>query len=52
MTLLYVLVSVSPIVAVENEGSFAAKIAGVIVGSNLVGAAIFFIARRRRTPAL
>ena len=37
-----------PIVTVENQGSFAAKIAGVIVGSNLVGAAVFLIARRRR----
>jgi amino acid transporter len=51
MTLLYVVVSVFPIVAVESRGSFAAKIAGVIVGSNLVGAGIFLVARRRKARA-
>ena len=51
MTLLYVVVSVVPIVAVEDRSAFAAKISGVIVGSNLLGAAIFQIARRRRASA-
>jgi glutamate:GABA antiporter len=48
MTLLYVVVSVFPIVEVWSAGAFAAKIGGVIVGANVVGASIFFLARRRR----
>jgi amino acid transporter len=47
MTLLYVVVSVFPIVEVRSAGAFAAKVGGVILGANLVGAAIFFLARRR-----
>lgn len=48
MTLLYVVVSIFPIVVVEDQGSFAVKIAGVILGSNVVGAAIYRVARRPR----
>jgi amino acid transporter len=48
MTLLYVVVSVFPIVEVRSAGAFAAKIGGVIVGANVVGASIFLLARRRR----
>jgi hypothetical protein len=51
MTLLYVVVSVFPIVEVASPGAFAAKIAGVIVGANLLGAAIFLVAQRRRGRA-
>jgi glutamate:GABA antiporter len=49
MTLLYVVVSVFPIVAVGSEGAFAAKVGGVIGGANLLGASIFLLARRRPT---
>jgi amino acid transporter len=51
MTLLYVGVSVFPIVEVGSAGAFAAKVAGVIVGANLLGAAIFLLERRGRLSA-
>jgi glutamate:GABA antiporter len=48
MTLLYVVVSVLPIIQVKNRLSFMVKIGGVIVAANVIGAAIFLIAERRR----
>ncbi len=48
MTLLYVGLSVFPIIKVENATTFALKISALIVGANLLGAAIFFTARGRR----
>src|SRR5213075_1934133 len=48
MTLLYVTLSVFPIIAVASVAAFALKIMLVIVGANVVGAAIFVTARRRR----
>ncbi|MFP5265454.1 MAG: APC family permease [Blastocatellia bacterium] len=48
MTLLYVALSVFPIVKVESQGAFAAKIIAVIVGANMIGATIFLFAGRRR----
>jgi amino acid transporter len=48
MTLLYVVVSVLPIVQVKNRSSFMVKISGVIIAANVIGAAIFLIAERRR----
>ncbi len=48
MTLLYVTLSVFPIIKVESVTTFALKISLVIVGANLVGAGIFVTARRRR----
>lgn len=48
MTLLYVTLSVFPIVKVGSESSFTAKISGVIVTANLIGVAIFLIAKRKR----
>lgn len=47
MTLLYVCLSVFPIIKVENTMVFALKISMLILGANVVGAAIFFTARRR-----
>lgn len=46
MTLLYVAVSVVPIVKVESSTSFALKIGGLIVVANVIGAAIFLAAKR------
>src|SRR5262245_43049594 len=48
MTLLYVLVSVIPIVQVKSHASFTAKVGGIIIAANIIGAAIFLFAERRR----
>ena len=48
MTLLYVMLSVLPIIAVQSPLIFAMKIGGMIVGANLLGLAIFFIAKAKR----
>jgi hypothetical protein len=47
MTLLFVILSILPIVAVESQLVFAAKISAVVGGANVVGVAIFARARRR-----
>jgi amino acid transporter len=49
MTLLYVTLSISPVIKVESRFAFAAKIAAVIVAANLVGAVLFLVAERRRS---
>ena len=47
MTVLYVVLSVFPIIQVESVATFALKIASVIVVMNLVGVGILVAARRR-----
>ncbi len=47
MTLLYVVLSVFPIIKVDSVATFALKITGVIVVMNLVGIGILLAARRR-----
>ena len=52
MTLLYITLSVFPIIQVENVAGFALKIAAMIVVANLVGVGILLAARRRsQVPA-
>jgi amino acid transporter len=51
VTLLYVVLSIFPIVDVASWLSFAAKISGVVISLNLVGAGLFYGARRRRVLA-
>lgn len=51
MTLLYVTLSVFPIVEVGSQASFTAKISGVIITANVIGAGIFLIAESRRRSA-
>lgn len=51
MTLLYVAVSVVPLVEVESRALFAVKISGLIAVANLLGLAIFLFAARRRRQA-
>jgi amino acid transporter len=46
MTVLYVMLSIFPIIRVESVAVFALKVSLVIVLANLLGAAIFFTARR------
>jgi hypothetical protein len=48
MTLLYVALGILPVIHVESRFAFAAKIVTVIVATNLVGAAIFLMAERKR----
>jgi len=48
MTALYVTLSVFPIIKVESVTTFALKISLVIVGANVIGAAILIAAQRRR----
>ena len=50
MTLLYVVLSVFPIIKVDSVATFALKISSVIIGANLIGAAIFAAAQRRLVP--
>lgn len=52
MTLLYVTLSVLPIVIVESRLVFALKISGVIALANLIGAAIYWRSARPRSSAL
>jgi amino acid transporter len=47
MTLLYIVVAVFPIIAVESVSGFAFKIATVVVVMNLVGVGILVAAQRR-----
>ncbi|HZS10449.1 MAG TPA: APC family permease [Blastocatellia bacterium] len=48
MTVLYVALSVFPIIQVGSQLSFTAKISTVIIAANVIGVLIFFIAERRR----
>ncbi|HYU31964.1 MAG TPA: APC family permease [Thermoanaerobaculia bacterium] len=48
MTILYVALSIVPIIQVESRFLFALKISGLILLANLLGAAIFLAAERRR----
>jgi hypothetical protein len=47
MTLLFVILSLVPIIEVDNRLSFALKIGGLIVVTNLIGGLIYYFARRR-----
>ncbi len=51
VTLLYIVLTIVPIVHVESRTAFAAKIIIVTLGANLLGALIFVAARRRRQAA-
>ena len=48
MTVLYVCLSIFPIIEVKSTSSFTAKVSTLIIGTNIIGAAIFFAAKRRR----
>ena len=52
MTLLYVVLSVFPIVDVRSVGGFTAKVTVLIVGANVAGGAIFAASRHRRDARL
>ena len=48
MTLLYVALSVFPIIEVGNRAAFTLKISGVVILGNVVGLGILWIAERRK----
>lgn len=48
MTLLYVALSIVPIIKVESRSSFAVKIGGLIVITNLIGLGICLLEERRK----
>jgi amino acid transporter len=48
MTVLYVCLSIFPIIEVKSTPAFTAKVAALIVLTNLIGATIFFVAKRRQ----
>jgi amino acid transporter len=48
MTLLYVVLSIFPIVDVQNAAGFAVKVGGVVVGVNAVGIWYFWRASKRK----
>ena len=47
MTLLYVALSIVPIVKVESQLLFAIKVGGLIVVTNLIGLGFYVAAKRR-----
>ncbi len=51
MTLLYVSLSIFPIIEVKNNFAFTLKITAVIVAANIVGVGIFVAARAKRQRA-
>ena len=52
MTLLFVVLSVFPIVDVQNRAAFTAKVSAVVLIPNLIGAFLYIRARYRRAHAL
>ena len=50
MTLLYVGLSIVPIVKVESQLAFALKIGGLIIITNLIGLGFYIVAKRKRIP--
>ena len=48
VTLLFVVLSILPIIDVKSWLSFSLKISSVVIGLNLVGVALFFTARRKK----
>jgi glutamate:GABA antiporter len=51
VTLLYSVLSIFPIIEVENEQLFSAKIIAAIVAANVLGLGIYALGRRRAKPS-
>ena len=51
MTLLNIVLALVPIIDVESRLAFAAKIGGLILIANLIGLAIYLLARKRSEMA-
>jgi len=52
MTLLYVVLSIFPIIDVQSSGRYSVKIAGVVLGANFVGWMIYRAGRQKREQML
>lgn len=52
VSILYVTLSIFPIIDVTSWASFAGKISSVVVGLNLVGLGVYVVAQRRRSRLL
>jgi amino acid transporter len=48
MTLLYIALSIFPIIEVTSRAAFTVKISSVVIAGNLIGIAIYAVAERRR----
>lgn len=48
VTLLFVLLSISPIISVKSESAYAVKTAAVLIGSNALGLVLYRLGSRRR----
>jgi hypothetical protein len=52
VSILYVTLSIFPIIDVPSWASFAGKISSVVVGLNLLGLGVYAVAQRRRSRML
>lgn len=51
MTLLYIVLSIFPVIDVESSWGYSLKIAGVVLGANLLGWTIYRAGRKRRATS-
>jgi hypothetical protein len=49
VTLLFVVLSIFPVIRVESQSRYSLKIAGVVLGANLLGWMIYRAGQRRTT---
>jgi glutamate:GABA antiporter len=50
MTVLFIALSIFPIVAVKSNASFAAKVGGIVIAINAAGALYYWRAQKRKAP--
>jgi amino acid transporter len=51
VTLLFVLLSIFPIIPVKSASAYAIKTAAVLIGANVLGVLLYYFGRRARPPA-
>jgi membrane associated rhomboid family serine protease len=49
MTVLFIALSIFPIVAVKSSASYAAKVSGIVIAINAAGALYYWRAQKRRS---
>jgi hypothetical protein len=52
VTLLFVVLSIFPVIDVDSSWRYSAKIAGVVVGANLLGWMIYRAGHRKRATTI